>query len=69
MFDFGVVPKPQHAGLHSIDRKVPTKPYFEKPLQWCDAGDCPHFRTDAKSQPAVVQPGSAPSHQYDNLSH
>jgi len=29
----------------------------------------PYFHIDAKSQPAVMQPGSAPSHQYDNLSH
>ena len=68
-FDFGAVPKQLHAELHSIDQKVPTKPCFEKPLQWYDAADYRHFRINAKLLPLALQPGSAPTHQYGNPLH
>ena len=68
-FDFGAVPKQLLAQLDSIDQKVPTKPCFEKPLQWYDAADYRHFRIDAKLLLIAVQPGSAPTHQYGNPLH
>ena len=68
-FDFRAVPKQLHAELHSIDQKVPTKPCFEKPLQWYDAADYRHYLIDAKLLLLAVQPGSAPTHQYSNPLH